>query len=104
MSSSSESIKDPKMVLEMEKQAMTNFIAAASTSVKHISNAFSMLNSFFFIYAEELSIHRQLEKHLREGTVTEELLQHYLDSLVAFRDRMKGDMEEALRSHTAATH
>jgi hypothetical protein len=53
-----------------------------------VINAGKILTTIFSVASDELIIHRSFEVKLRDGTVSEEALQLYLDSLVAFRQRI----------------
>lgn len=68
---------------QVDVQEFNNFLTAAL--INPVAHAARIASSIYNFTAQELNLHRQFEKHMREGTVTEEIMQDYLNSLVAFR-------------------
>lgn len=79
-----------KVTAQLELQGLQHLINSAI--LRPVEVGAQLLVNIFNLTTQELSIHRTFEEHLRAGTVTEEILQSHLDSLVAFRRTLQEDL------------
>ena len=85
----------PQALHEIEMQQVSQLLQTnVAIPIQNILLATNILKMSLDHSGQELVMQRTFELHLRDNTVTEEILAQHLDSLVALRQRLRKEAEE----------